>query len=144
MVLRLKSVFGRPWFRNCTEVGNDVANDEVVGAGIAGGAVDFAFDLGHGLKQKLAQVSESVGSSVRDAFVGEGVEDLAQDVVYVDSGDVLAGDGGELCGQVVGFADLLLFLGVEGAQRRVISFAKHAAAAAVGDLAKAAVVFWFG
>jgi len=118
------------------EEGDGVAEHGVVGIRVLHGAIEFAFDAGYGLEEKLAEVAESVGRLVRDALFGERGEDFAEDVVYVRDSVELAGKGGELGSELVGFEKLLLFAGVEDAEGRMAFFADHATGAAVGELAK--------
>jgi hypothetical protein len=116
----------------------------IVGAGMLHGCVEFAFDAGDGLKKELAEIGKGVGGLVRDAFFGESGEDFAEDVVYVRDGVELAGKGSELCGELFGFEKLLLFTGVEDAEGGMVFFAKHAAGAAIGELAETLVVIAIG
>jgi len=119
-----------------------VAEHGVVGARVLHGCVDFAFDPGNGLEEELAEVAEGGGGLVGDAFFGKGGEDFAEDVVYVRDCIELAGKGGKLGSELVGFEKLLFFVGMEDAESGVAFFAEHAAGAAVGEFAKTLIAVW--
>ncbi len=103
------------------------------------GCIDFAFDAGNGLEEKLAEVAKRGGRLVRNTFFGESGKDFAKDVVDVSDGIELAGKGGKLFSELVGFEKLLFFAGVEDAESGMALFAEHATAAAVGELAETPV-----
>ncbi len=117
------------------EEGKGIADHGVVGTGMLHGSIYFVFDCGYRLEQELAEIAKRGSGLVRDAFLGEGGEDFAEDVVYVGDGVELAGKGSELGGELVRFEKLLLFAGVMNAERGMVLFAKHAAGAAIGELA---------
>ena len=123
---------------------NGMAEHGVVGARVLHGGVDFAFDAGNGLEEELAEVAEGGGGLVRDAFFGKGGEDFAEDMVYVRDGIEFAGKGSELGGELFGFETLLLFACVVDAERGMSLFAKHAAGAAIGELANTLVAVRIG
>ncbi len=117
------------------EEGKGIANHGVVGAWMLHGSINFVFYRGYRLEQELAEIAEGGGGLVRDAFLGESGKDFAEDVVYVRDSVELAGKGSELGGELVRFEKLLLFAGVMNAERGMVLFAKHAAGAAIGELA---------
>jgi len=106
------------------------------------GCIELVFDAGDGLEEELAEVGKGGRSLVRDALFGESGEDFAEDVVYVRDSVELAGKGSELSGELVRFEKLLFFASVEDAERGMVFLAKHAAGAAVGELAEALVTVW--
>ena len=116
-----------------------MAQHGVVGAVMLYGCIELVFDAGDGLEKELAEVGEGGGGLVRDALFGESGEDFAKDVVYVRDSVELAGKGSELCGELFGFETLFLFACVVDAERGMVFLAKHAAGAAVGELAETLV-----
>jgi len=121
------------------EKGNRVAEHGVVGAGVLHSCIEFAFDAGYGLEEELAEVAEGVGRLVRDAFFCESSKDFAEYMVYVRDGIELAGKGGKLRRELVGFEKLLFFTGVEDAESGMALFAEHTAGATVGELTETLV-----
>lgn len=77
-----------------------------------------------------------------NAFLGESGEDFAEDVVDVGDGVELAGKGGKLGSELVGFEKLLFFAGVKDAESGMAFLSGHAAGAAVRKLAKTLVAVW--
>ena len=75
-----------------------VAEHGVVGTRMLHCCIEFAFDAWDGLEQELAEVGKRIGGLVGDAFLGQGGEDFAEDVVYVGDGIEFAGKGSELGG----------------------------------------------
>jgi hypothetical protein len=95
---------------------------------------DFAADQGDGLEKKLADVGEQGGVARRDAILGDGGEEFAEDVVDVGGGVEVSGKrSGEVPAKAFGFEELALGAGVEDAQGWVILVAGHAALSAVGE-----------
>jgi hypothetical protein len=74
----------------------------VEGASVFGGGIDFAADVGDGLEEELAEIGESGGVATRDAFLGQGAEDLAEGVVDVYGVIEVTGEGVELGGEFFG------------------------------------------
>lgn len=69
-----------------------------------------------------------------DAVLGQGGEDFAHHVVDVGGGQEIAGEGGgHFRAQAVGFEELVLGVGVEEAEGRVVTVPEHAALAVVGE-----------
>jgi len=69
-----------------------------------------------------------------DAALGEGGEDLAEDVVDVGGVEETVGKGGgDFGAKSRGFQELLLFAGVKEAEGGVIFVTEHAALASVGE-----------
>src|SRR5260370_5451091 len=100
----------------------------------------FLFDAGDGVKHELADVGEDGGVAGRDAVLGQGGEECAEDEVDVGGGHELAGDGGgDLGTEALGFKKLHLVAGVEGTKRGMSGVARHATTASVGSLELAAV-----
>ncbi len=60
-------------------------------------------------------------------------------MIYVRDGVELAGQGGKLGGELIGFEKLLFFAGVEDTERGMAFFTGHAAGAAIGELAETLV-----
>jgi len=83
-----------------------------------------------------------------DAVLGQCGEDFAHYVVDVGGGEEVASEGGgHFRAQAVGFEELVLGVGVEEAEGRVVAVPEHAALAVVGEgeLAEFRVVgAWFG
>ncbi len=119
-----------------------MAEHGVVGAGVLYGSIQFAFDAGDGLEEELAEVAKRVGRLVRDALFCESRKDLAQDVVDIRDGVELAGKGGKLGSELIGFEKLLFFAGMKDAERGMVLLAEHTAGAAVGELAETLVAVW--
>jgi len=95
----------------------------------------FVFEVAEGDEEEFADESEVGGGAGRDAVLGDGLKQLAENEIDVGGGHVLAGDGrGELGAEQIGFDDLAFGAGVEDAERRVICLAQHAAGAAVSEL----------
>jgi hypothetical protein len=98
------------------------------------GVDDFVADQGDGLEKKLADVGEQGGVAGRDAVLGDGGEEFAEDVVDIGGGVEVAGErSGDAFAEAFGFEELALGAGVEDAQGWVILVAGHAALAAVGE-----------
>jgi hypothetical protein len=116
----------------------------MVGIGVLGDPKDIVFDVRHGLQQELGDIGEGGGVAGGDFAKGEGLEDLAEDVVDVETGVEITGERGkflsEFLGELFGVEALLFFLGVKRAKRRMVELAEHAAAATIGEGADTAVV----
>jgi hypothetical protein len=96
------------------------------------GIDEFGFFLGHGQGEEhdLAQIGEGGGGALGDAVLGQGGEDFVHDVVDVGGGQEIAGEGGgHFRAQAVGFEELVLGVGVEEAEGRVVAVTEHAALA---------------
>ena len=93
----------------------------------------FLFDGGDGLEEELADIGECGGIACGDAILGQGGEDFAKDMIDVGGVEEIAGErGSQFSTDALGFEELLLFAGVEGAKAGMREMAKHAATAAVG------------
>ena len=100
----------------------------------------FFLDGGNGLQHELAEISHGGGVALGDPALGEGGEDLAEDVVDVGGVVEAAGkSGGDFGAKPRRFQELLLFTGVEDAEGGMVFFAEHTAGAAVGELAETLV-----
>src|SRR5258708_23199967 len=115
---------------------------------------DCVLKFVEGEEQELANEGEVAGVAGRDAVLGDGLKEFAEDEVDVRGGHESAGEsGGELGAEAVRFDDLALGASVEDAERRMIVLAEHATDAAVGEreLAERGIVdcdagtglFWF-
>jgi len=115
---------------------------------------DFVLKFVEGEEQELADEGEVAGVAGRDAVLGDGLKEFAEDEVDVRGGHETAGEsGGELGAEAVRFDDFALGASVEDAERRMIVLAEHATDAAVGEreLAERGIVdgdagtglFWF-
>jgi len=115
---------------------------------------DFVLKFVEGEEQELANEGEVAGVAGRDAVLGDGLKEFAEDEVDVRGGHETAGEsGGELGAEAVRFDDLALGASVEDAERRMMVLAEHATDAAVGEreLAERGIVdgdagtglFWF-
>jgi hypothetical protein len=86
------------------------------------------------VEQEVADVSEDGGVAGRDAVLGEGGEEFAENEVDVRGGQEVAGERSrELGAESLGFEELLFLAGVEKAEGGVVLIAQHAALAAVGE-----------
>ena len=125
-----------------------MADHAVVGVGVLVGPEDFIFDVGHGIEHDLGEIGEGVGVARGDFALRESFEDFAEDVVDVQAGVEIAGEGGEIfaefLGEPFGIEELGFFAGVEDAQREMAGLAKHAALASVGEGAETAGVGGLG
>lgn len=123
---------------------NRLAHHAVIGIGILRGPEDFVLDVGHGMKHELGKIGEGIGIAGRDLALRESLEDLAEDVVDVETGVEVAGKRrdllSEFLGESLGLEMLLFFAGMEGAKRGMGGLAKHAAAASIGEGAETRVV----
>jgi len=101
------------------------------------GVDDFVLDFRDGLEKELAEVSEDGGVASGETVLGDSGEELAEDVVDVDGGEVFAGGRrGDLPAQLIGFDELALGAGMENAESGMILVPEHAALAAVGKREK--------
>jgi len=101
------------------------------------GVDNFVLDFRHGLEKELAEVSEDGGVASGETVLGNGAEELAENVVDVNGGEIFAGGrGGDLPAQLIGLDELALGAGVEDAKSGVILVPEHAALAAVGKREK--------
>src|SRR5260370_1395602 len=83
------------------------------------------------------ETPEAGGVGSGETVLGEGSEELAENVVNVDGGEVFAGGrSGDLPAQLVGFDELALGAGMENAKSGMILVPEHAALAAVGKREK--------
>jgi len=97
--------------------------------------VVFLFEVAKGDEKEFADEGEGGCVARRDAILGDGLEELAENEIDVCGSHEWTGNRrGELGAEKIGFDDLALGAGVEDAQRRMISPAKHAASAAVSEL----------
>jgi len=115
---------------------------------------DFVLKFVEGEEQELADEGEVAGVAGRDAVLGDGLEEFAEDEIDVRCGhETAGGSGGELGAEAVRFDNLALSASVEDAERRVVMLAEHTTSAAVGEreLAERGIVdgdagtglFWF-
>jgi len=73
------------------------------------GVDDFILDLRDGLEKELAEVSEDGGVASRETVLGNGGEELAENVVDINGGEVFAGGrSGDLPAQLIGLNELAL------------------------------------
>jgi len=109
--------------------------DEVAPEIVILGVDDFILDFRDGVEKELAEVSEDGGVANRETVLGDGGEELAEDVVDVDGGEVFAGGRrGDLPAELLRFKELALGEGMEDAESGVALLAEHAAFASVGEL----------
>jgi hypothetical protein len=100
---------------------------------------EFFFDVGEGREHGLADVGESGGFAERDAVLRGGDEKFAEDMVDIGGGEEIAVERcGNFGAETLGLEELELLVGVESAEERMKRVARHAAAAAVGELELAA------
>jgi hypothetical protein len=93
-----------------------------------------------GVEHELADVGEDGGGACRDAVLGSGGEEFAENEVDVGGGHELAGEGGgEFGADTLGFQKLHFIVGVEETERGMGVVTEHATAAAVGSLELAAI-----
>lgn len=86
-------------------------------------------------EEKFADEGKVRGVAGRDAVLGDGFEELAENEIDVRGGHELTGDGrGQLGTEAVRFDNLALGTSVEDAESRVVFLTQHAASAAVGEL----------
>jgi hypothetical protein len=91
------------------------------------------------VEHELTDVGENGSVAGRDAVLGGGGEEFAEDKVDVGGGHELAGErSGEFSAETVGFQELQLISGVEETECRVVA-AEHAATATVGGLELTAI-----
>ena len=94
-----------------------------------------------GLQKEVADVSEGGGAFGGDAVGGEGLEELAKDVVDIDLGDEIAGGASKLVAEIVFTMEgTAVDSGVVEAKSVVLGMRGHAAAFAVGEGEGAEVV----
>src|SRR2546425_1177067 len=88
--------------------GEGVVDEVAPEVGILG-VDDFMLNLRHGVEKELAEVSEDGGVANRETVLSDGGEELAEDVVDVDGGEVFAGGRrGDLPAELLGFQELAL------------------------------------
>lgn len=94
-----------------------------------------------GLHQEVADIGEGGGAFGRDGIGGEGLEELAEDVVDINLGDEIAGGACELLEEIV-FAvkGAAVDGGVVEAEAVVVWMGGHGAEFAVGEFKVAKVV----
>jgi hypothetical protein len=101
------------------------------------GVDNFVLDFRDGLEKELAEVSEDGGVASGETVLGDGGEELAEDVVDINGGEVFAGGGsGDLPAQLIGLDELALGASMENAESGMILVPEHAALAAVGKREK--------
>jgi hypothetical protein len=152
-VNRRSFFFMRVWRREfCGAFGRRVAIGEWRRAGEGGGVghrfsplVKFVLEAklllheGDRGEHDLAEVGEVGGFAGRDAVLGDGDKEFAEDVVDVGGGEEIPVEGGgNFFAQALGLEELKLLPGMEGTEGRMGRAAQHAAAAAVGKLKLAA------
>ena len=99
------------------------------------GEREFFFYVGEAREQDLAEVGEGSGFARRDAVLGDGGEEFAEDVVDVGGGEEIAVEGGgNFVAETLGLEELELLPGVEGTEEGMSRGAQHAAEAAVGKV----------
>jgi len=80
-------------------------------------------------------MGEDGGFARRDAVLGDGGEEFAEDVVDVGGGEEIAVEGGgNFVAETLGLEELELLPGVEGTEEGMSRGAQHAAEAAVGKV----------
>ena len=96
-----------------------------------------------GLHQEVADIREGGGTLGRDAVGGEGLEELAEDVIDIDLGDEIAGGAGEFFDEIV-FAvkGAAVDGGVVEAESIVPGMGGQGAVMSVGKLKAAKGVGW--
>ena len=109
--------------------------------GLGGPVVGLESGSVLGLQEEMADVGEGGGALGRDAVGGEGLEELAEDVVDVDLGDEIAGGAREIVAEVVFTVEgAAVDGGVVEAKSVVFGMRGHAAAFGVGEGKGAEVV----
>jgi hypothetical protein len=104
-------------------------------------AVGFAFGALLGLQQEVADVGEGCGAAGRDAVGGQGLEELAEDMVDVNLGDEIACRAGELFDEIVFAVEgAAVDGGVVEAEAVVVWVGGHGAEFAVGEFKVAKIV----
>jgi len=94
----------------------------------------FVFDITEGVEQEVADVSENGGVAGRDAVLGEGGEEFAEDEVDVGGGQEVAGERSRKLGaESLGHEELLFLACVEKAKGWMVLIAEHATLAAIGE-----------
>jgi hypothetical protein len=106
--------------------------DEVVPGMAAASHIEFTFERGKALQEKLADVGQCGGRTNRDAIACDGAKESAEGGIDIVVGIKAAAPGGEHGGNLFAFNELELFAGVEGAEGGMWRPAKHAAAASIG------------
>jgi hypothetical protein len=92
------------------------------------------------VEHELAEVGKNGGGAWRDAVLGGGGEEFAENEVDVGGGHKLAGEGGgEFGADTLGFEELHFIVGVEETERGMGVVTEHTTAAAVGSLELAAI-----
>src|SRR5713226_4922742 len=114
--------------------GEGVVDEVAPEVGILG-VDDSILDFRDGVEKELAEVSEDGGVANGETVLGDSGEELAEDVVDVDGGEVFAGGRrGDLPAELLRFEELALGEGMEDAESGVALLAQHAALASVGEL----------
>lgn len=114
-------------------------------------AAGFVFGALLGLSDETGDVGEGSGAAIRDPIGGEGVKKLAEDVVDVNLGDVIAGRTAEVGGKV-GFDGGLGFgfggdvAEVGEAEAVAFGMGREAAEASIGEFVLAEIedIGWSG
>ena len=107
---------------------------ELAPGGVALRVHDFVFDGARGLQEELADVGHERGVARRDAVLGDGGVELAEDGVYVGGGEKFAGgSGGQEFADAFGFEELAVFARVMDAVVGMVRGTGHAAVTAVGE-----------
>jgi len=109
--------------------------------GLGGPVVGLESGSVLGLQEEMADVGEGGGALGRDAVGGEGLEELAEDVVDIDLGDEIACGAGEVVAEIVfAVGGAAVDGGVVEAKSVVLGMRRHAAAFSVGEGKGAEVV----
>jgi hypothetical protein len=104
-------------------------------------AVGLAFGALLGLQQEMADIGEGGGAAGRNTVGGQGLEELAEDVVDVDLGDEISGGAGKLFDEIVfAMEGAAMDGGVVEAEALVVWMGGHGAEFAVGEFKVAKVV----
>jgi hypothetical protein len=99
------------------------------------GEREFFFYVGEAREHNLAEIGEDGGFARRDAVLGNGGEEFAEDVVDVGGGEEIAVErSGNFVAETLGLEELELLPGVEGTEDGMSRGAQHAAEAAVGEV----------
>lgn len=94
----------------------------------------FVLDITEGVEQEVTDVSEDGGVAGRNAVLGEGGEELAEDEVDVGGGQEVAGERSRKLGtESLGYEELLFLAGVEETEGGMVLLTQHATLAAVGE-----------
>ena len=67
-----------------------MADHAVIGLGVVSGPANFVFDVRHRVEHELGDVGEARGFAWGDSALREGLKNLAENVVDVESGVEIA------------------------------------------------------